>query len=36
MIAEDEWGEESKSGIFAVRSIIIEELVGLKVMIHAH
>jgi hypothetical protein len=36
MIAEDEWGEESKSGIFAVCSIIIEELVESKVMIHVY
>jgi hypothetical protein len=36
MIAEDEWSEESKSGISAVRSIIIEELVESKVMIHVH
>jgi hypothetical protein len=36
MIAEDKWGEESKLGISAVRSIIKEELVTSKVMIHAH
>ena len=32
---EDE-GEESKSGIFAVRSINIEESEGLKEMMNAH